>query len=95
MTATTLERETLSRIVRDLPDDKVAFALNIIRNLSVHELPDSAVESVTEFIDDTERHEPNEETVKVLEDSESGRNLIGPFHNMNDFMVSLLTDDNA
>ena len=42
-----------------------------------------------------EEHIPNAETIKVLRDSEAGRNVIGPFHNMNDFMTSLLSDDNA
>jgi len=42
-----------------------------------------------------EEYIPNEETIKVLKDSEEGRNVIGPFHNMNDFMASLLSNDDA
>ena len=42
-----------------------------------------------------EEHVPNAETIKILRDSEAGRNVIGPFHNMNDFMKSLLSDDDA
>ena len=42
-----------------------------------------------------ERHEPNEETAAALRESADMRNVIGPFNNMDDFMASLLSDDDA
>ena len=63
----------------------------------VENLPDEKVSEalllIRNFCD--EEHEPNEETIKVLKDSQERRNVIGPFHNMNDFMTSLLSDDDA
>ena len=35
---------------------------------------------------------PNRETLQALEDSKTGRNLIGPFDNVDDMMASLLED---
>ncbi|GHV48302.1 hypothetical protein FACS1894204_12490 [Synergistales bacterium] len=60
----------------------------------VRELPDSVIESVIEFIDDTEGYEPNEETVKVLEDSEAGRNLIGPYDSLENMFKDFGIDVN-
>jgi hypothetical protein len=53
-------------------------------------LSDSEAARVIEFIDDLEGDEPNEETARILRESEAGINMIGPFHNMNDFLVPLL-----
>jgi predicted nucleic acid-binding Zn-ribbon protein len=66
MTTTTIEREELVQIVRNLPDDKVKSVLNLIQELQ------------------DEGHEPNEETIKILEDSEAGRNLLGPYDTLDD-----------
>jgi hypothetical protein len=44
------------------------------RNLS-----DSHARQVLEFIDDLEGHEPNEETVRAIEESMNPENLLGPY----------------
>lgn len=36
-----------------------------------------------------EEYEPNEETLKAIKDIEEGKNLIGPFNNIDDFMKAL------
>jgi hypothetical protein len=61
----------------------------------VRGLSEGQAAEVMEFINCFEEHEPNEETAKALRDSENGIGVSGPFHNMNDFIVSLLTEDNA
>ena len=43
------------------------------------DLPVETVEWFSQYLDDLEAYEPNEETIKVLEDSEAGRNLLGPY----------------
>jgi hypothetical protein len=64
---------------------------------AIRSLPDQQVRAVLEFVRDLEEeeHVPNAETIKVLKDSEAGRNVIGPFHNMEDFVASLLSDNDA
>jgi hypothetical protein len=34
----------------------------------------------------TESHEPNEETEAVLRDCEAGRNLLGPYHSIEEML---------
>ncbi|MDR0652245.1 MAG: hypothetical protein LBG12_02955 [Synergistaceae bacterium] len=46
------------------------------------ELPDEDVKMVAQYVKGFEGHEPNEETIKVLEDVEAGRNMIGPYSNL-------------
>ncbi|WP_169940144.1 hypothetical protein [Campylobacter sp. RM15925] len=36
-----------------------------------------------------EEYEPNEETLKAIKDIEEGKNLIGPFNNLDDLMKAL------
>lgn len=36
-----------------------------------------------------EEYEPNEETLKAIKDIEEGKNLIGPFNNIDDLMKAL------
>lgn len=36
-----------------------------------------------------EEYEPNEETLKAIKDIEEGKNLIGPFNNVDDLMKAL------
>jgi hypothetical protein len=79
MVTATLEREELLQVVRDLPDDKLANVLYFAKNV----------------LNEDEGGEPNEETAKVLRESEAGLNMVGPFRNMNDFMTSLLADGDA
>jgi hypothetical protein len=55
----------------------------------------TAIKESESFVNDPEGHVPNEETIKVLKDSQAGRNVIGPFHNMNDFMTSLLSEETS
>ena len=52
--------------------------------LRILELPDEDFGLVKQYVDDLEAHEPNEETIKVLEDSEAGRNLLGPYDTLED-----------
>ena len=58
-------------------------------------LPDEKISEalllIKDFID--EEHIPNEETATALRESADMRNLIGPFNNMEDFMASLLSDE--
>jgi hypothetical protein len=42
-------------------------------------LPAETVDRLSRCLDDLEAYEPNEETIRVLEDSEAGRNLLGPY----------------
>ncbi|MDR1979856.1 MAG: hypothetical protein LBQ42_14060 [Synergistaceae bacterium] len=64
---------------------------------AIKTLPDDKVNFALSLINELqyEGDEPNEETAKALRESADMRNLIGPFHNMEDFMASLLSDDNA
>jgi hypothetical protein len=59
------------------------------------DLPIETAEHLSRYLDDLEGHEPNEETIAALRESSDMRNLIGPFHNMEDFKASLLADDDA
>jgi hypothetical protein len=61
-----------------------------IRGLSA-----SRAEQVLEFIDDLEGHEPNEETIRVLKDSEDGRNLLGPYDTLEDMFKDFGIDVDA
>ena len=64
------------------------------------ELPDEGFLHVKQYFDDMlphlmSSHIPNEETAAALRESADMRNLIGPFNNVEDFMKSLLSDDDA
>jgi hypothetical protein len=48
------------------------------------DLPVETAEWLSQRLDDYEAHEPNEETIRVLEDSEAGRNLLGPYDTLED-----------
>ena len=63
----------------------------------VQNLPDEKVSEVLMLVRDFcyEEHIPNEETAASLRESADMRNLIGPFNNMEDFMASLLSGDDA
>ncbi|MDR3355062.1 MAG: hypothetical protein LBO21_08490 [Synergistaceae bacterium] len=61
----------------------------------INRLSDNELARVVELVDSIEGHEPNEETIAALRESADMQNLIGPFHNMEDFMASLLNDDDA
>ncbi|GHT01107.1 hypothetical protein AGMMS50276_28440 [Synergistales bacterium] len=56
MTTATLERERLSQIIQDLPDDKVMTVLDLIEDLMA--------------VDDIDNYEPNAETIAALLESE-------------------------
>ena len=64
----------------------------IIQNLPDEKIP-AVLLLVRDFCD--EDHVPNEETTAALRESADRRNVIGPFHNVEDFMASLLSDDDA
>jgi hypothetical protein len=51
---------------------------------AIRSLPDQQVRAVLEFVRDLEEeeHVPNAETAKVLEDIEARRNLLGPYHSV-------------
>ena len=72
---------------------QIAVRKDIYRRL--RRLSDADVAYVSEIIEDLEGHEPNEETIAALRESADMSNLIGPFNNMEDFMASLLSDDDA
>ena len=57
--------------------------VNIVRNL-----PDDKVKVVLGFMRDfdDDDHMPNAETIKVLKDSEAGRNLLGPYHSVEEMI---------
>ena len=57
--------------------------------------PLTDAKQVSDVISCPESHEPNEETVAALRESADMKNLIGPFHNVEDLMASLLADDDA
>ena len=61
----------------------------------IQNLPDEKISAVLLLIRDfcDEEHIPNEETATALRESADMRNLIGPFHNMEDFMTSLLSEE--
>ncbi|MDR1875308.1 MAG: hypothetical protein LBQ90_09910 [Synergistaceae bacterium] len=48
------------------------------------DLPVDSAARVLEFVNGLEEHEPNKETIRVLEDSEAGRNLLGPYNTLED-----------
>jgi hypothetical protein len=50
----------------------------------VMDLPVETVEQLSQCLDDIEAYEPNEETIRVLKDSEAGRNLLGPYVTLED-----------
>jgi hypothetical protein len=54
------------------------------------DLSDSDAVRVSAFLDSLERHEPNEETIKAIEESLDPANLIGPFKSVEGLMESLL-----
>jgi hypothetical protein len=58
-------------------------------------MPDKDFNLVKECIDDLEAHEPNEETIKVLEDSETGRNLSKVYDDVEEMLSDLLLSANA
>lgn len=76
-----------------MADAQISIKKDIYRR--VHRLSDNKATQVLAFIDSLEEHEPNEETIRIIEDVEAGRNLIGPFLNMEDFKASLLSGDDA
>ena len=70
-------------------NELVAERQELIRLVQI--LPDDKVEPVLWTIEDY--LEPNEETREAIEDVMTGRNLIGPFDNVKDFMAAMLSDD--
>ncbi len=67
----------------------VAERQELIRLVQI--LPDDKVEPVLWTIEDY--LEPDEETREAIEDTMTGRNLIGPFDSVEDFMAAMLSDD--
>jgi hypothetical protein len=61
----------------------------------VNRLSPAEMTQVSNFIDSLDGDEPNEETAAALRESADMRNLIGPFHNVEDLMASLLDEDDA
>ena len=79
-TAQIAERKTIYRKIRGLSNADAARVMEFIDSIAIDNIDD---------------YEPNAETAAILRESAAGRNVIGPFHNMNDFMTSLLSDDDA
>ena len=61
----------------------------------VRSLPDEKLPAVLLFIEDLEGHEPNEETIRAIQESLDPANLVGPFNSIEALMESLLSDDDA
>jgi hypothetical protein len=61
----------------------------------VHELSDSMIESVIAFIDDTEGHEPNDETIRAIEESMDPENLLGPYNSVEEMLKDFGINANA
>jgi hypothetical protein len=59
------------------------------------ESPVETAEWLSQRLDDFEAHEPNEETIRALKESLDSATLIGPFHTVEDLLVSLISDDDA
>ena len=59
------------------------------------ELPDEEFGWVSRYVDDLEGHEPNERTIKAIEESFDPANLVGPFSTIEALIESLLADDDA
>jgi hypothetical protein len=59
------------------------------------DLPVETAEQLLRYLDGLEAHEPNEETVKVLEDSEAGRNLSKVYDNVEEMLSDLVRSANA
>ena len=59
------------------------------------DLSDEEVGLLERYVSDLEGHEPNERTVKAIEDSLNPANLVGPFSTVEALMESLLADDDA
>ena len=59
----------------------------------IDRLPDDKLPFVIEYVTDTLGGEPNEETIKAFEDIEAGRNLVGPFDDVDSLFNALLQDD--
>ena len=59
------------------------------------DLPDEKIGLVERYVSDLEGHEPNESTVRAIEESLNPANLIGPFYTVESLVESLLTDDDA
>ena len=58
-------------------------------------LPEEEVGLVERYVNDLEGHEPNERTIKAIEESLDPANLIGPFNTVESLMESLLADEDA
>jgi hypothetical protein len=61
----------------------------------VASLSPAELSRVSDFIDALGGDEPNEETAAALRESADMRNLIGPFHTIEDLMASLMDEDDA
>ena len=59
----------------------------------IDRLPDNKLPPVIEYVTDHLNEEPNEETIKAFEDIEAGRDLIGPFDDVDSLFNALLQDD--
>ena len=59
------------------------------------DLPDEKIGLLERYVSDLEGHEPNERTVKAIEESLNPANLIGPFNTVESLIESMLTDDDA
>ena len=64
---------------------------------NIDTMPDSQIPLAIEFFDSLKAKDrkPSTKLLRTVEDIEAGRNLVGPFRNMEDFKASLLSDDDA
>ena len=57
----------------------------------IDSMPDSQIHLAIEFFDSLKAKDrkPSKKLLRTVEDIEAGRNLVGPFRNMEDFKTSL------
>ena len=59
----------------------------------IDSLPDDKLSPVIAYVMDYLDETPNAETLEALEDIEAGRNIIGPFNDVDSLFNALLRDD--
>ena len=72
---------------------QIAARKNLYRR--IRSLSEDDAKQVLRYIDDLDRHEPNEETMIAMRDVIEGRNLSKAYNNVEEMMKDLLRDVDA
>ena len=56
----------------------------------VDEIPDGELSPVVDYVSGLLCERPNAETLRAFDDAEAGRNMSGPFHDIDGLFASLL-----